>query len=92
MRQEENHWSAVMYLVDLGILNECEYHPGTFLDGDESLKDYWPIVMAEKNKGNGGKVSWAKGMAAREYTDLLTKAYEDNFADTCPSCDKWMRD
>lgn len=88
--QQDNRNSATSYLVDTGELEECEIHGDIFGGGDAKSNldaDFWRKAVYEKGKGDKGLVPWAKDMKQREFTDLISAAYDDHFGDDCGSCD-----
>lgn len=90
MEHEDDLAAATAYLVQRGVLEECEAHGevyGGFFDLEE---DFWKKAMADRNRGDNGPIPWAIGMKAREFTDLLKEAYEDHFGDGCGYCAKIM--
>ena len=91
MEHQDNLATATEYLVSVGTLRTCEFHELVF-DGDGDLSRLWPIAMGERNKGSNGRVAWAADMKAREFTDLLQEAYEQNCAESCGLCDKWKKE
>lgn len=92
MIHDENLTSATSFLVSVGTLNQCEHH-GYYFDGDGDLERLWPIAMGERKKGDNGSVAWAGDLKAREFTDLLKEAYEDNSGvESCMACDKIERE
>lgn len=91
MEHQENLAVATDFLVSVGTLQKCEYHELVF-EGDCDLDRLWPIAMAERRKGSNGRVPWAADMKARDFTDLLKEAYEQNAAMSCGLCDKWERE
>jgi hypothetical protein len=46
--------------------------------------------MADRNRGGNGPIPWAQELEAREFTDLVKQAYENNCGDGCGYCDKIM--
>lgn len=78
---------AVSYLIRKGLLTRCEYHGEVFDAGKLDLdEDFWPIAMADRNRGENGPVPWAAEFGARDYTDLLKRAYEEHCCDECGFC------
>jgi hypothetical protein len=93
MEHEENLSAAAAYLVDKGILEECEAHGEIFGGGFFDLEnDFWRNSMADRNRGDRGPIPWAADMEAREFTDLLKEAYESNCGDGCGRCAKIMEE
>ena len=91
MEHQDNLATATEFLISVGTLQTCEFHELIY-DGDSDLNRLWPIAMGERKKGSNGRVAWAKDMEAREFTDLLKEAYEQNSAMSCGLCDKWKRE
>jgi len=87
MQREDDLAAATGFLVQIGTLQECDGH-GTIYEGDGDLDRLWPIAMAERKKGDGGRVPWAADMKARDFTDLLKSAFEENNGDECYACAK----
>lgn len=87
MEREDSLGAAVDFLVSVGTLDRCEFH-GYTSEGDGDLDRLWPIAMGERKKGLRGRVPWAANMEAREFTDLLKEAFEDNCGAECYGCNK----
>jgi hypothetical protein len=89
IEQEQNRALAATYLVSVGLLSRCEYHDEIYGGGVWDLEsDFWRNAMADRNRGANGPVQWAADMEAREFTDTLKAAYEENCADECSRCAK----
>jgi hypothetical protein len=81
---EENYATAISLLVEVGALEECEDHSGTFFDCDsEKLEDAYRLVNSRITAGK----SPFGDLSRSEATDLLKQAYEDNSGvDDCQEC------
>lgn len=76
--------------IEVGALEECEYHPGTYYDGDGDVEDAYKLANARITKG---EIQMASEEDRRTFTDAIKGAYEDNYGvDSCMSCDKNDRD
>jgi len=92
IEHQENLAAAASYLVTKGHLDHCEYHGEIFGGGWTLDDDFWRSVMADRKRGNNGPIPWAASMEAREFTDLIKRAYEDHAGDGCGYCAKNLRD
>ena len=92
MEHQDKQAVATDFLLSVGTLQSCKYHEHILLEGDCDLDRLWRIAMAERKKGSNGRVPWAAKMKARDFTDLLKEAYEQNVAMSCGLCDKWERE
>lgn len=88
MDHQDDLAAATAFLVSEGRLECCEIHGEVSGGGSDDLSDFWPIAMTERRKGDHGKVPWAAGLKAREFTNLLKEAYEDHAGDECGYCAK----
>lgn len=87
MDHDDELSQAVSYLIRKGLLTRCEYHGEVHDAGKLYLdKEFWPIAMADRNRGANGPVPWAAEFASKEYTDLLTRAYQEHCGDECGFC------
>ncbi|MHC4044852.1 hypothetical protein [Bradyrhizobium sp. 23AC] len=86
MKKEEQHEWARTLLCELGILEECENHPGTYFDGDGDVERAYKVVNA---RISSGEITLKSGQERRDVTDLLKEVYEDNSGlDSCQECDR----
>ena len=87
MEEQDNLRLATDYLVQIKQLEHCEGHGEVWGGGFFKLEgDFWPKVMGDRKRGNSGPIPWAANMDPREFTDLLTKAYNSNIGDGCGYC------
>jgi hypothetical protein len=92
MEHEENLARAAGYLVQKGALEQCPFHEEIYGGGWKLEPDFWRIAMADRNRGDNGPIPWAAEFGAREFTDLLTEAYDQHSGDGCGYCAKNMED
>ena len=90
-RQKESYddddQQACALLVSLDVLEECEYHPGTYFDGSTSLEDGYRIANAQWSAGT------THGFKSRRHmTDAMKAAAENWVSAECVSCEKWKDD
>ncbi|WP_152968367.1 hypothetical protein [Gemmobacter sp. LW-1] len=88
MEHEENLTLAARYLVQKGVLEECEIHGEIYGDGWDLENDFWKFAMADRNRGDNGPIPWAAALPARTFTDLLKEANETYIGDGCGYCAK----
>jgi hypothetical protein len=84
-KEEEYEWARGL-LCELGTLEECENHPGTYFDGDGDIAGAYKIVNA---RIKSGEIALKPDQTTRDVTDLLKQVYEDNSGvDSCQECDR----
>ena len=88
MEHEDNLALAAGYLVQKGVLEQCDFHGEIYGGGWDLEQDFWRNAMADRNRGDNGPIPWAADMEAREFTDLLKEAYENHSGDECGYCAK----
>lgn len=85
-QQRDDQYQYVLgILLEAHALEECEHHPGTYLEGDEDLDGAYKLANAQWSRGKHQGVF--KSMS--EMTDAIKSAHADNAADECSSCAKW---
>ena len=74
-------------LKEVGLLAECESHPGTYFDGEQGdLEDAYKLANAKISRGD---IELPGGASRRDFTDAIKDTYQDNAGiDYCSSCDK----
>jgi hypothetical protein len=84
MENEDRYWSGVGVLVEVGALEECENHPGTYFDCDpERVVDAYKLANSRLTQ-NGATTA-----KRRKVTDAIKEAYENNSGnDGCECCRK----
>jgi hypothetical protein len=86
MEAEEDYDWARSLLVEVGALEECEYHEGTFFEGNEEVTAAYKLANARITSGD---YKLKEGQTRRNVTDLILAVYQDNSAlSSCPICDK----
>ena len=91
LEHEGNLALAADYLVQKGLLEQCEGHGQIYGGGYWDIeRDFWRNAMADRNRGDHGPIPWAADLESREFTDLLKEAYEANCGDECYPCAKIM--
>jgi hypothetical protein len=84
MAKQEAYDEARDFLVELGTLEECENHPGTYFEGDGDLEKAYRAANACLTKGN---IVLARGESQRDFTDRLKEVYDDNAGlEGCQEC------
>lgn len=72
--------------IEVGAIEECEYHPGSYYDGGGDVEDAYRLAAS---RVKSGKIETSSTETQRTITDAVKAAYEDNYhADGCMSCDK----
>lgn len=72
--------------VQAGAIEECEYHPGTFITRDDTDAEKKAYAIAT-NKIKNGEISCKR----EELLDAIKSAIGDA-GEECYSCAKWERD
>jgi hypothetical protein len=90
-REKERHDDLVQLGLalceDVGVLEQCEHHPGTYFEGSTSLQDGYKIANARWTRGQ------IQGFKTRlEMTDAMKEASEFFVSEECVSCEKWKED
>lgn len=89
-QQEELQNIAIGILVEVGCLDECDHHPGTFTDGGVEVLDAYKLANSRISRGEL-KLPW--GITRADFTDVIKGTYEDySGLDGCTSCEKLLRD
>ncbi len=84
LENDERHSWARDFLVEVGALEECKNHPGTYFEGGEDITEAYKLLNA---KVSAGKITLAKGESRKDLTDLLKSVYDDNSGlDGCQEC------
>ena len=89
--KEELRSLSLNVLQAVGLLVECEYHPGTYYDGGQGdLEEAYKLANSRVSKG---EIELPGRMSRRDFTDAIKSTYNDNSGiDYCSSCEKNMRD
>lgn len=88
-RDEDHNW-AISYLVNLGVLSECEAHEGSYSEGPREITDAYKQANRDISTG---QIKLRDGQTRTDITDLLKSAYDDNSGlSRCPICERNMRD
>jgi len=83
--QEEYEWARGI-LCEIGALEECENHPGTFFDGGNDVEGAYKLV---NKRVTSGEIKLDKGQSRTDLTDLIKAVYDDNSGLTgCPECEE----
>jgi hypothetical protein len=88
MEQDDDWRAAISLLLEVGALEECENHEGTYFDGDgEKLQDPYKLANSRVSSRTS---TFSKSLSAdhRTMTNLIKSAYEDNSGnDSCSECE-----
>ncbi len=77
---------ALMLLVESGVIRECQYHPGTYFEGNEPIEAAYKLANTRISEN---QAALPHGYSRRQYTDLIKSVYEDHSGlDSCPCCDR----
>jgi hypothetical protein len=77
---------AIDVLCGVGAIDECEFHDGTYFDGNGDLEAAYKLVNA---KISDGEFKLPSGMTCRDLMDAIKNAYEDlSLAESCWACDE----
>ena len=88
--EEALRQQALSLLVEVGALEECEIHSGTYFDGNGDLEAAYRLANA---RITSREVELDDDMSRRDFTDIIKKAYEENYVlDECPACKAELRD
>lgn len=88
-QREELSDLALGVLTEAGVLEECEDHPGVYLDSGEDIEEAYRLANSKITSGN---IVLPTGHSRRDFTDIIKNAYSNNCADECNSCLKWQDD
>ncbi len=81
--QDRNDWARGI-LCEVGALEECENHDGTYFDGGGDVEEAYRLVNA---RITSGEIKLAAGETRRDLTDLIKAIYEENSGlDECQEC------
>jgi len=88
-QQGRDEW-ALRFLCEVGVLEECENHEGTFFEGSADIEDAYPAFNA---RVSSGQIVLKRGEKPRQMTDILKAEYDANSGvDGCPWCEKAFGD
>ncbi|MBO9135158.1 hypothetical protein ACQZ4Y_19845 [Rhizobium sp. L80/93] len=77
MQQAINFDLASRYLLATGVLSGCGVHGAVYRGGVSDLEGgFWKKAMIDRMRGDRGPASWAAGLKAVDYIDILTRVYE----------------
>lgn len=85
---EEKRQVAINIAVEAGVLEPCQFHDDTLLEGGSDIEDAYKL----------GNFKWSKGELSnafesrREMTDIIKSVVEEHWAGECPSCRRWRED
>lgn len=81
--QEAMYGLGLNICVEAGAIEECEFHPGSFYEGQEDVVEAYKLAARNTKAGAYGDLSQT------DVTDAVKQAYEDNCGiDYCSSCDR----
>jgi hypothetical protein len=85
--QEDLRQHALDILVETELLEQCDYHPGTYFDGGGGdLQDAYKLANSKVSRG---EIELPGNMSRRDFTDVIKETYQDNSGvDSCQSCEK----
>lgn len=84
LAEQEAYYAAVDFLCGLGVLEECENHPGTYFEGSGDITHAYQVANAGITAGT---IALPPGETRRSYTDRLKATYDDNSGlDACQEC------
>jgi hypothetical protein len=79
---------ALQICLDVGALEECENHPGSYFDGGEEIQEAYKIA---NGRITNGEIELPSRISRRDFTDIIKDVYEDNyFAESCTYCQRNM--
>lgn len=79
---EDKRNLALRIAVDAGVLDECEYHDGTYTEGSNDIEEAYKLGNA---RITSGELEGAFD-SRREMTDLIKEVVTENCSDECYSC------
>jgi hypothetical protein len=84
---EDKRQVALNIAIQAGVLKECEFHPGTYIEGDEEIESAYKLANSSYSNGE------YRGMfkSRVDLTDAIKDVVSDN-AGECYSCEKWKSD
>ena len=86
MEQEAEYESARDLLCEVGALEECENHPGTYFDGGTDVTDAYKLANA---RVSSGEITLKPGQSRRDLTNLIKAVYDDNSGlGGCQECER----
>lgn len=84
--EEDKRGVALMIAVEAGVVTECEYHPGTFTDGDEEIEKAYRLASKRYSAGEFQEMFKSQ----IELTDTIKDVVADNAGGECYSCNKYQ--
>ncbi len=79
---EDKRNLAIRIAVEAGVLDECEYHDGTFTEGSNDIEEAYKLG---NSRISSGELDGAFD-SRREMTDLIKAVVDELSADECYSC------
>lgn len=77
-------------LVETGALIECEWHAGSYYDGETDLQDAYKLA---NSRITSRQIQLPDRISRRDFSDIIKSVYEDNSGiNYCASCEKNLRD
>jgi len=75
--------AAIAIAIKTGVIEECEFHPGTYVDlgDDEAEKNAYAVGMSMLKNG---EIDFK-----RDELKVAIKSAFDNAGDGCYSCQRW---
>jgi hypothetical protein len=77
MEEFERYQMGVELCLEAGALEECEFHEGTYFQGEAEVEEAYKLANAKISRGELGDPTPDK---RREITDAIKDAYNDNSA------------
>jgi hypothetical protein len=79
---------ALGLCLEVGALEECENHPGSYFEGDGDIEDAYRLANA---RITSAAIVLPAGVTRRDFTDVVKDVHEDNyFAEACTYCQRNM--
>ena len=79
---------ALGIAIEAGVLESCEYHDDTLLEGSSDIEEAYKLGNSKWSKGELSGIFESR----REMTDIIKSVVEERWAGECPSCAKWRDD
>ena len=85
-RQQELYDLGRDLCIEVGALEECEYHSGTYYDGGGEVEEAYKLGNSRVTKG---EIELGDNENRRTITDAIEHAYHDNYGmNECASCNR----
>ena len=86
MEAQDLYQMGLELCVEAGVLEECEFHEGTYFQGNSELEEAYKLANVKISRGEFGE---PRKENRKEVTDAIKLAYDDNsFALQCYQCEK----